>query len=156
VASPSGVSGGGTLLSGIVAARLEHHFHAEDAQQLQQPIGADLVGIALEGGKRLLRDAQARGEVGLGESGLFPEGPEQERQLLGRSDGVLAHGTLLRLFSQKTAYMLLPRKTQQGLYFSAKAARDKARGASYASRHLSHDPPTKNPPGGGFFGITCR
>src|SRR5690606_23980932 len=115
--SPSGTSRGGGLRVGSGAARLQHQVHAEDAQQLQQPVGADLVGVALEGGERLLRDAQSRGELALSQPGLFTEGLEQGRQLVGGSDGVLAHGTHPELYSVETAYRLLTQKTQQELCF---------------------------------------
>lgn len=76
-----------------MTARLQHHLDTEDAQQLEQAIDADPVGVALQGGERLLGNAEALGELALGQPGLLPEALNQGGQLFGCADCVLIHFT---------------------------------------------------------------
>ena len=65
----------------------ERQVDTEDVEQLQQPGSAHLVGVALQRGLGLLRNAKAKGDLAVGETGLLWEGLEQRWQLLGGSDG---------------------------------------------------------------------
>ena len=70
---------------------MKHHLHAEDAEQVQQPIGADFLGVTLQGGERLLGDAQQSGGFALGQACLLSEGFQQRWKLLGGMDDIRVH-----------------------------------------------------------------
>ena len=71
---------------------LQHHFHPQNTEQMQQPFGTDLLGIALQRGKRLLGDAETGRGFALGQAGLLAEGFQQDGQLLGGLNDILALG----------------------------------------------------------------
>lgn len=73
---------------------------------MKQPLNADLLCVALQGGQGLLRHPQAGRHLRLGQASMFAKGFQQRGKLLGGMDGVVFHGHKTETVSQD--YSLYP------------------------------------------------